>query len=64
MNASGSMLLTVADGPIHASVQKGLSQKLIPVGSPLRSQRPLPGLLMDTLSYFPDDEFFGVLRPK
>jgi len=45
--------------------QKVHSPKLIPVGSPLRHQRPLHGLLMDTPPYFPDaDEFFGVLRPK
>jgi hypothetical protein len=36
---------------------------LISVGSPLRPQRPLPGPLMDTLPYFPD-EFFGLLRRK
>jgi hypothetical protein len=36
---------------------------LISVGSPLRPQRPLLGLLMDTLPYFPH-EFFSVLRRK
>jgi hypothetical protein len=36
---------------------------LILVGSPLRHQRPLLGLLMDTPPFFPD-EFFGVVRRK
>jgi hypothetical protein len=36
---------------------------LISVGSLLRPQRPLLGLLMDTPPYFPD-EFFGLLRRK
>jgi hypothetical protein len=48
---------------IHRSAWKGYSRKLISVGSPLRSQRPLPGLLMDTTPYFPD-EFFGLARRK
>ena len=50
-------------GLIHPSAWKGDSPKLISVGSPLRPQRPLPGLLMDTPPYFPD-EFFGLLRRK
>jgi len=36
---------------------------LIPVGNPLRHQRLLPGLLMDTPPYFPD-ECPGVARRK
>jgi hypothetical protein len=39
------------------------SPKLISLGSPLRPQRPLPGLLVDTSPYFPD-EFFGIVRHK
>src|SRR5215211_6629806 len=50
-------------GLIHPSAWKGDSPKLISVGSPLRPQRPLLGLLMDTPPYFPD-EFFGLLRRK
>jgi hypothetical protein len=50
-------------GPIHRSAWKVTSQKLISVGSPPRPQRPLPGLLMDTPPYVPD-EFFGLLRRK
>ena len=48
---------------MHPSAWKVHSPKLIPVGSPLRHQRPLPGLLMDTPPYFPD-EFFGLVRRK
>jgi hypothetical protein len=48
---------------IHPSAWKVHSPKLITVGSPLRPQRPLPGLLMDTPPYFPD-EFFGIVRRK
>ena len=36
---------------------------MIPVGNPLRHQRLLPGLLMDTPPYVPD-EFFGLVRRK
>jgi hypothetical protein len=48
---------------IHRSAWKGNSLKLISVGSPLRPQRPLPGLLMDTPPYVPD-EFLGVAKRK
>jgi hypothetical protein len=33
------------------------------VGSPLRPQQPLSGLLMGTPPYFPD-EFFSIVRRK
>jgi hypothetical protein len=44
------------------------SPKLFPVGSPLQPQRPLPGLLMDTLPFVPDEflgvVFFGLVKRK
>src|SRR5918995_5345290 len=49
-------------GP-QPSVWKVNSPKLISLDSPLRPQRPLPGLLMDTSPYVPD-ESFGLLRRK
>jgi hypothetical protein len=48
---------------IHGSAWKWNSPKLISVGSSLRPQRPLPGLLMDTSPYVPD-ELFGGVRHK
>jgi hypothetical protein len=48
---------------IHPSAWKVNAPKLISVDSPLQPQRPLPGLLMDTPPFFPD-EFFGLLRRK
>jgi hypothetical protein len=49
-------------GP-QPSAWKVNSPKLISLGSPLQPQRYLPGLLMDTSPYVPD-EFFGLLRRK
>src|SRR5215217_5006247 len=48
---------------IQPSAWKGNSPKLISVGSLLRPQHPLLGLLMDTPPYFPH-ECLGVVRPK
>ena len=48
---------------IHPSAWKVNSAKLISLGSPLRPQRLLPGLLMDTPPYVPD-EFLGVAKRK
>src|ERR687889_1501166 len=50
-------------GFIHGSAWKWNSPKLISLGSPLRPQRLLPSLLVDTSPYFPD-EFFGGVRHK
>ena len=60
-DSAGGMIAPAGD--IHPSAWKVHSPKLFPVGSPLRPQRPLPGLLMDTPPYFPD-EFLGVARRK